>query len=268
MKYFDFDDYKHWINTLIRSGPRGGHGQYRALAAALDTSSAVMSQVFKGSRDLNLEQAHKLCKHLQFSKAETEYLLLLVQKERAGTRELKNWFGSKLHEIQLAARELKNRLPQDQVLSEEAKATFYSHWYYSGVRLLSSIEPFQTIESITNYFGLSREKTHQIVDFLLRHGLCVEEKGKIKMGPQRTHLGADSPLIARHHGNWRLQAMQKMERRSEDDLFYSAPMSLSREAAKQIRKSLAEAIEQHRAMAFDSREEQLVCVNVDFFEIK
>ena len=90
-------------------------------------------------------------------------------------------------------------------------------------------------------------------------------KGRLDIGPQVTHMGHDSPFVNRHHANWRLKGLQYLENLSDNDLFCTGPMALSKEAAKSIRKSLVELIERSTKSAANSDSEVVRCLNIDWF---
>lgn len=269
MTIYEFSNYKEFVLKLLKKMPKGGHGQFRKMALYLNVNSVIISQIFKGERQLTSEQALDLAEFLGLSGLETEYFVLLVQLERAGTHRLKAHFKKQLHELQEKSKDIKNRVPsQNHKLSEESKALFYSNWYYSGVRLLSSIKGFETVDTIAEELQLSRSNVKRIVTFLVDHGLCVEERGKIKMGPRLTHLEATSPLIARHHTNWRLRAIQNLEPLGKDELFYSGPMALSIEDARWVRAQIVDLIQSVVTRARDSESERLACLNIDWFDFR
>ena len=268
MTLFEYENYKDYILKILKEMPSKGYGQFRKFAQHLQVNSVIISQIFKGERHLSAEQALDLAGYLGLTNLETEYFVLLVQLERAGNYRLKTHFKKRLSEIREKSKDLKSRLPQDKLLTDETKAIFYSNWYYSGVRLLSSIKGFENIDAIAEHLHLPRASVKRIASFLVENGLCLEERGKLKMGPKLTHLEAASPLISRHHTNWRLRALQNLEPLSKDELFYSAPMTLSTEDVAWVRARIVELIQKVVDRAKDSESEKLACLNIDWFDFR
>ena len=266
MNIFEAQNYKTFINRRIKQMPKGGRGQYRKMANYLAINSVNVSQIFKGDRHLTVEQACDLVDFFGLSDLEGQYLMALVESERAGTQKLKFAIQKRMDEILEKSQDLKQRLKQDKQLSEETKAIFYSNWYYSGIRLLSSVKGFRTPDAIAGYFDLPLSTVNRVLEFLVQTGLCKFEEGQFKMGPRSTHLEASSPLVTRHHMNWRVKGMEKMGNVSADELFLSLPASLSERAMKEIRKELVIAIEQITGIIDGSTEDQLACLNIDFFK--
>jgi len=263
---FDYHNYKQCINGWISEQKAGGHGQLRKMALHLGVNSVVMSQVFRGSRDLTLEQALGVSNYIGFTELERDYFLLLVQKERAGTHDLKQVYKKQLQTLSSAAQNLKNRV-KHQKLTDEDRATFYSQWYYSAIRLGISIPHLNTISEISEHLDLERSLVARVVEFLLKNKLIIEKNGQLEMGPQVTHIGHDSPFVNRHHSNWRLRGLQAMERIVDDNLYYTGPMALSQAAASQIRKLLVELVEKSTKIAAPSDSETLRCLNIDWFGV-
>ncbi|MBX9768314.1 MAG: TIGR02147 family protein [Bdellovibrionales bacterium] len=268
MTLFEYDNYKAYVLGILKKMPNAGYGQFRKIAKHLQVNSVIVSQVFKGDRQLSPEQGLDLAEYFGLSDLESSYFVLLIQIERAGNSRLKNHLQKRLLELKKKSSELKNILPQDKILTEEAKATFYSHWYYSGVRLLSSVKNFDSVDAIAEHLHLPRATAKRVADFLVAQGLCVEERGKLKMGPKVTHLEATSPLVSRHHTNWRLRALQNLEPLSKDELFYSGPMALSNEDALWVRSRLVELIENVVQRVKVSESERLACLNIDWFDFR
>ena len=102
---------------------------------------------------------------------------------------------------------------------------------------------------------------------------CTPDLSKCPAGPRysigkaRIHLGADSPLIARHHINWRLQAMRALEKGERENLHYSSSVSISHEDFSKIREILVRAIESVKEVVRPSPEEKAACFAMDWFEI-
>lgn len=80
-------------------------------------------------------------------------------------------------------------------------------------------------------------------------------------------MGADSPLISKHHQNWRLQAMQSFARRSGESLHYSSAVTLSAEDCVRVKEKIVALINDVKTVVRDSKEETLRCFALDFFEV-
>ncbi len=86
-------------------------------------------------------------------------------------------------------------------------------------------------------------------------------------GAQRIHLGEDSPLLPKHHMNWRLRALESLDHPRQDDLHYSSVMSISREAFLKIRSSMLQLIEESEPVIKSAKDEALFCWAIDLFQV-
>lgn len=266
MNIYDAKNYKEFVNHRIQSMPKRGHGQFRRMANFLAVNSVYVSQVFRGSRELNVEQACELVDFFGLSDLEGLYFIGLVERERAGSKKLKSVIQRRLDELREKSQDLKQRLKQEKQLTDETKAIFYSNWYYSGIRLLTSIQGFQSADEIAEKFQLPLSLVNRVLEFLVQTGLCELQNNKFVFGPKSTHLEASSPLVTRHHMNWRVKGMERMGNLSAEELFLSLPCSISEKAMKEIREELVKCIERVTSKIDAAPEEQLACLNIDFFK--
>lgn len=262
----EFTDYKVFLKAKIKTYPNQGRGQSSRLAKHLRISPMALSHIMTRDRHFTLEQAIKVAGHFGLDDKSKEDFVNLVCFARADSAELKAFYQEKLTAFRLEAQNIKNHVPGKSELSEPDKGIFYSNWYYSGIRLLSSIPGFQTVDAIADYFGLSRPMVGEIAAFLVNTGLCAEEGGKVRMATKSTHVDDKSKFVNNHRRNWRVKALEKFTEPGPDDLFWSSPVSLSKTDAAQFRKELLNLINSFSMRVKDSPEQKLMCVNIDWFE--
>lgn len=267
MNIFEFKNYKEYVDSWVKSKPKDGHGQYKKIADALSMSTVMISQVFNSDRHLSIEHAYELADYLGLNDLEKEYFLALVQYERAGSHKLQNHFKKIIKEVSDKSKDLKKLLPQDMELTDAEKATFHSNWYYSAIRLLTSIEGYKTVDAISEKLNLNKTLVSNVISFLLQHGLCQEKDGKYKLGPSRTHLEADSPYIKTRQISWRVKGFEKMDNKNPEQLFLTAPMSVSQEQYEKLRASISELVSELSKNVVKEKPEKLICLNVDLFEV-
>ena len=265
---FQFTDFREFIRYGFSSLPKKGYGQLFKLARHLEVHSSLVSQVMKGEKSFTLEQAIKVASFLNLTGREQEYFLLLVQIERAGTRQLKDFFENQLQALRRANQSIAARRRGTAVFSDEAQAQYYSDWSLMAVWLAVSIKGLSTSESIGKRLGLTRARVETILDFLISVGLCVVTEEGVKPGITSTHLPRNSPLANRHHTNWRLKALAHLDDLSEDDLAFTAPVSLSRKDFEAIRRIILDSIEDVSETVEKSEPEMLACLTIDWFELR
>lgn len=266
MDFFQQTDYRQLIKEWVQERPKSGHGQMRKMALHAGINSVVISQVMSGLRDFTLEQALSVAQFMCLPSLEREYFLLLVQKSRAGTEDLKQFFEQQAKLLRERSKKLRERI-EHKPLTEEAKSIFYSKWQYSAVRLGLSIPNWQNYEAISRFLGIDRRQLIEIIEFLLAHQLLVDKEGRLQMGPQVTHIGNDSPHVSRHQANWRVKALANLDHPHKSDLFYTGPMVLSNETAEDVRAMLAGMIKEVVDKVVKSPSETLRCLNIDWFQV-
>ncbi len=266
MDIYSYDDYKKYVNEWILSQAKSGYGEYKRLAASLNVSTTMVSQVFKGDKHLNLEMANEVCEFLNLSSQEVDFFFLLVEYQRAGTYKLKQRLYKRVIESRAHAQDLQKRLKKSNVLTEEMKSIFYSSWMYAGVSNLAAIPEYNHASEIAERLGMPKNLIAKVIEFLIQTNICIQNEGQLDVGTARTHVAFDSPHVNKHHQNWRMMGLQKMQMKRESDFFLTFPMSLSRETALQIREELPAFVQKIDKLVGPSPSETVQCLNIDWFE--
>lgn len=263
---FEFKSYKSYLRALF-GGTQVRNGARKKAAESIGCHTAYLSLVLNGDANLNLEQAQKLSTYLGHDTEAEDFFLLLVQLERAGTRELSNYFQNKIEQHLSERQSIRGRLKSKESISVEDQVIYYSKWHYSCVHVLISIPGLQTKAAIAAHLSLPLSLVSEILDFLESRGLALEKNGEYQIGPRHLHLSAESPNINKHHVNWRSKAQQAMDAPKKDDLHYSVVYSMSREDSLRIKHKIMDLIQSNMAIVKDSKEEQAVAFTMDYFEI-
>ncbi|MBC7370001.1 MAG: TIGR02147 family protein [Bdellovibrionaceae bacterium] len=266
MNIFEFRDYKDFVSHWLKDHPKAGRGQLKKMADHLRVSTTLISQVLRADKHFSLETAAEITEYLSLNEKESEYFLLLVEHQRAGAFRLKKILLKKIDREQQAGTQLQNRIAKDRELTDEEKMQFYSSWMFSAIRILSALPEIKNAKSVSERLHLPLGIVNEAVHFLIEKNLCKMENNKLTYGSYRTHIGKDSPFVVKHHQNWRLKGFQSMELRRDEDLFFTQPMALSKEAAEKIRLLLPGIIQDLHAISGPSESETVRCLNIDFFE--
>jgi len=267
MRIYESKSFSGFLNKYLKTLPNKGRGTLRSISIATGIHSTTLSQAVKGGRPFSLEQVVNICQYLGLSELETKYALLLSQEERAGTEVLRKIFATELKVLKQQASELVHNVKRDKVLPEEEKALFYSNWFYSAIAVLSSIPSLSSANALSSRLGLSKQKTNQVIGFLVNAGLCTDKGGKIEPGTYSTHLEAGSPFISRHHSNWRIKAIEKHPNLdNETEMAYSSPMSLSKQDADKIRSMIVDFVKKVNQIREPSASEEAYFLNIDWLK--
>ena len=263
MNIFEENNYKTFVLNWIRQQEKP-RGYLKNIANHLRVHTTMISHIFRGDLHLTLEQAIELCEFLNLSSLETEYFYEMVQFERAGSYKLKEIIKKKMKAITTRANLLKERLPnQQQELSELQKSIFYSNWTYSAVRLLATLN-LESLNEIQNKLQIPKEEMTKVIEFLTSSGICEKNDNKLISKNSLTHIGSDSPFILKHHQNWRLKSMQRFNSLGEEELCYTAPLTIAKKDMIVFRAKIIELIEDLKKIVQSTKPDSLACFNIDW----
>src|SRR4051812_23465834 len=114
---FDFENYRAYLQEALNAK----HGSQTRFAKALSCQPAHISKVLSGDAQLSLEQADLANEFLSHSPDQSDYFLLLVEYDRAGTARLKKHFLRHLSRAREAYLNMKRRFEVRDHLSENDK---------------------------------------------------------------------------------------------------------------------------------------------------
>ncbi len=263
---FDFIDYRKY---LIEALPKKGdsRGLRTKLADFLGVQKGFISSILHGGAELSLEQAFRVSRFLSQTEEEQTYFLLLVQKARAGSKDLEEHFTKKIFEIQIKRKEISERIQIKTALSESDQLLYYSSWHYTAIHMCLRTKKTQTAPEIAKYLGLPFVRISEMLEFFLRTGIAIKKGDHYEAGATRIHITADSPSISKHHSNWRIQSIQSLDRKNSEDLHYSLVMSISNEAAQKIRELLLQSIQASEPVIQAAQDEDVYGLTIDLFKV-
>ncbi len=260
---FEYTSYKAFLKTQARA-----RGRKTALSEAMGIQATYLSHVLHGKAHLSLEQGEALNRFLHHTDDESHYFLLLLQKDKAGTKTLETYFQKQLDELNLKRLDLSKRLGAQNSLSEEDRSRYYISWIYGALHMAVTVPQLRTREKMIEHFNISAERFQQAIEFLLRTGLVQEKGREFHPGTTFMRLGNDSHQIIKHHTNWRNQAIESLDRQTIRDLHYSAVVTRSEKDVLKIKDRLLQSINDNLEIVKASPEEKVYVYALDFFELK
>lgn len=264
---FKFADYKAYVRGRVEAREEMGRGQYRAMAKHLRVHPSLLSHVLRGPKNLTPEQACAVAEFLALGDLETDYLVALVDRARAGSASLERALDRRLKILRERHQQIEHRLPASKTLSLKQQATFYSQWYFSAVRLAASLDELATAESIARRLQLPVDVVERALAFLLSARLVTREGTRYVVATKRTHLGASSPLAAVHHRTWRTKAMAMYDHIKPSDFVFTSVIALSAQDVSKVRELLSQSVTNVANIVTPSASETLATFNVDFIEL-
>jgi uncharacterized protein (TIGR02147 family) len=264
---FSYRDYKTYMREWINDLPKGGRGEMGRIAAFLRINSVNVSQILKGSRHFTTEQALTLSQYLSLSGIEADYFVYMIAAARSGSKDLENFYLGKMDALKLQWANAKSRIVHHKTLSDDQKATFYSNWLYSAVRLLASIKGLDSAKKIADRLKVPESQVATVIKFLIEQGLCKGTISSVQITEMTTFIDKTSPIVGNHHRNWRLKAIQQFGADVENDLFYSSPVTISRIDQQKVKDEILNLIERFSKRVKESDSEELMCINIDWFKV-
>jgi uncharacterized protein (TIGR02147 family) len=247
--------------------PHRGHRQLSKIARKLNIHTSLVSHIFQGPKHLSYEQACDLAEYYELSDLESEYLIALVMRDRAGTTLSRKRCQKNMDSLKKKAHSLSERVTKDVVLSDAESALFFSHWSYAAVKLLISSPKKNTPFEMAKYLKMPIDEINKVLEFLVSTKLCIYEEGAYKQGPMKMQLDSNSPFVTTHRTNWRIKAIEKLGQLETDDFCFSMPANLTYADAKKLRNFFLESIEHCVKIVDHSKPETMYCINIDWFKV-
>jgi uncharacterized protein (TIGR02147 family) len=265
---YQFDGYKTFLVACEQESQRFHRGFRAKLAQAIGCNNAFVSQVLNKGAHFSLEQGIHIARHLALKEDEQNFFLLLIEYERAGIQELREHFQKQLSSMREKFLNIKDRVHHQSVLSAEAQATYYSHWYYAAIHMIVTIGAYRSVASIARALSLKSNLVEDVISFLLSYNLLIEKGGEFLPGPSYLHLDRGSPNISKHHSNWRIAAISSLQSANKGDVHYSTVSTLSEKDVESLRDRLVQVVQDYvQTVQKSSHEESIYGFNLDFFNL-
>lgn len=266
MNIYHQNDYKDVLAEKIKEF-QGHRGTLAKLAEAAGCQRSYLSQVLNTHVQFTPDHALGVCSFFEFTEDETQYFLLLVDLARAGSTKLKQRIQNQLKQIRDRNTVLEKKISANIVHATEQNYLYYSNWIYSAVHIAVSIPELQTAKALSNHFFIPLEIIEKILADLESMKLISRQGQKWSYAAGEQHLSRRSALISLHHNNWRNKAVMSSQTHPEKNYHYTGISSLSRYDYQIVSDILLEVTEKIRKIISVSKEEELICLNMDFFKL-
>jgi len=266
MTLYDYDDYRPYLNDVCDTSAE--RGVRASLARAAECQASYLSQVLKGRAHLTEDQLMGITVSLGLVKSETEYLLMLLRYQKAGTPKLREYLKGLIHSAREESIHLARQVNADKVVRDEQHlGVYFNSWIPSTVHLLTSSPEFQTAEAIAERLHIPLKKTKETLKFLEHVGFIeyADKKWVYKRGS--IHITKDSPLQSSMQFSRRELAARSIAINSEDSIHFSSVFTIDEKDLEEIRKMYRKAIEKSHKMISSSGTEKLACICLDVFEV-
>jgi uncharacterized protein (TIGR02147 family) len=264
---FEFENYRLWLNKIVYE-PNAPRGIQSRLAEAAECQKSYLSLILQEKVHLSPDQLLKISLYLKMQDTETDYVLELLARDKAASQELRERINQKLKEIRRVHERLESRFETDIHSDKIDDIVYHSSWHYGAIHMLVSIPTLKTPERISKHLNLDINLVKKILGDLQQMEFIEQEKGYFNITKKNIHLPRNSPFFQMSHTGWRLQAISDVELRNPDSLHYTSLHTLSITDFNRFKELLLELISQSRKLVAPSKDEVLICLAMDFFEVK
>lgn len=262
----DFKDYRSYLKSVIKEA-QPSRGIISRLADAAGCQRAYLSRALSSEVQLTLDHIYGIAKFLYLNELETDYLVTLTNLERANSVDYKNYLKDHLRKLQQQHDDLQKRVQRPNLTDENKNLIYYSNWLYSAMHIIVSIPKFQTTKEISNRLNIPQELALSILNQLKEMKLIKNQNSKWEFANSELHINKNSPLSVFHHQNWRQRAVIDMQSMNPESIHFTVVQSIDKDAWSKIKNKIIEFIEEASQIARPSKEEKLICLTTDFFEI-
>lgn len=263
---YEYLDYKKYIADHV-SELGEPWGYWGKLAKAISCQPAYLSRCLKDKTHLTTDQILALSRYWSLSSSETEYLVCLLEIAKAGVEENKIYFQKKIDYLRKENENLKKLVKRDSLELIQDQALYYSSWMWMALHFASSIEKYQNTISLSQKFNIPESQVIFILEKLKSLKLVIKKGDHWIFNSGEFHLEKSSPLISTHHQNWRNKAVADSQNPQSDGIHYSAVYTLSEKDFLKIKNEVLKWIELSNSIVVNSKEEEITCLNLDFFRL-
>lgn len=265
MDIFDFKDHFSYLKAKV-SQEAGSWGRKTQLSNYMGVQPAFLSQVLAGKYSLSLEQTDLANQFFGHSPEESDFFILLVSRDRAGTKSLQKFYTKHIDEIINKRLSLIERLGRREDVPDQVQNTYFSSWLYPMIHVMCTVEGLRTRDSIAKHLNLSLEDVDRRLDFLEKSLMIQKINGQFVPTKKWIRLDRKSPHIVKHHTHWRLQAIQNLDTQREHDVHFSGVYSMDKKTAMAIQEQISVHLKSYTQLIESAPEEEVYIMSLDFFK--
>ena len=266
MNIIEYNDYQKLLKDLMDKHPKGGHGCQTKLAKKIGCQQAYLSRVISYKAHLSSDQVVAVAEFFLLDTIETDYFFFLHLANRSSNDHLKKFYEAKLKEASAKQLNISKRIRTFETLDLKNTAIYYSDWTYQAIHAATAVKAYQNIPSIAKRLNISEMKVQKVLQFLIGIGAVEEKNHQYRNIKAFLHLSSDSDFICQHHRNWRIKSMESLKN-PENNMYYSSVISCSEMDSQKIKEIMMNSIKEIRKIIKESRDENIFCYNLDFFNI-
>lgn len=262
---YTFKTYRSYLKYRIKEGDIGW-GALTRLAKAAGCHRPYLSKVLAEDSHLTSSQLYSLARYWNLNEAHTEYLMRMLEIEKASHADYRDYLIQKNQELKRRQESLAQIVARNSNAPDAKDTLYYSSWIWSMIHVLTSIPQFQTAKAISERLSLPLMQVESVLSTLQSWGSVSNEKGTWKFAANEHHISKHSPLSTFHHSNWRQLSMLSSQKQLPESLHFTVVQSVSHKDFERIREMILELIGNVSSIARPSPSEKVYAFNCDFFE--
>jgi uncharacterized protein (TIGR02147 family) len=266
MEIYRHESYRDLVQALIdESEDRGVRSR---LAEAASCSPSWVSRALSGTVQLTPDQALAVANYFRLNENEIEFLLALVELERAATPLLRKRIRRRIDQLRFDAKGAGLFVKTEDSVSEEHATRYYSSWVYAAIHVATMIDRLSIVE-LASRLRIDERAMETALEKLAEMGLVVAKAGKWEATPKNVHLSSKHQMANLAHVGLRNRTIQFLQENPDQSsgFHYSAVHCLSRVDSDRIRTILKETTMAVRKVIEPSKEETLAVFCVDWYEL-
>jgi uncharacterized protein (TIGR02147 family) len=263
MEIFTCENHCEFLNEVFKNKERGFLSR---VAEVLETHPSYVSRILNGTNNLTLDQGFMLGKWLGLDETEQDYLSLLIQKDRAGSKAYREALEMKLESIREQQRDLGKDF-KVQYSPNPSEALYYSSWIYSAVHILLTIPEFNTVKKISEALKINPSETELGLRVLEAMGAASVKSERWSLTKNQVFISNNNPLAQCYHSSWSDRLNSSLSVGNPEHVRYTGVHSLSKSDWKKLRAMIRDFLKSINTTVAPSKEETLIAVRVDAGEL-
>lgn len=263
---FSQANYIDILNNWLGSQPIS-HGIKSKMALFMGCQNSHLSRVLKDEINLTPDQAFLAGEFMKLNPRESDYFLTLVELARAGDPKYRQALEIKAAKLRVDSEDFGKRVQSKKLNNPINEMRYYSRWQYSALHVLTMKSGGVSMADCCHMINLTHEQAREDLDALVEMGLVVKSENTFTSTNKFIHLSKESPMNSIQHKNWRENASRSSQRQKSDGLHFTMVQTISEKDFLKIKELLFSTIDQYRKIADPSKEEKLICLCLDFFNV-
>lgn len=237
------------------------------LAGSVGIQLSYLSNALKERAQLSSDQLYLITRELGFEETETDYLLLLLERERTAVKERQAEFDRRIREIQSEQLGTKKNLKaRNPTLEKKDLETYFLDPFMQLLHLAISMRAGATSSALSHQFGLPEVHVAKILTFLERVGYVKRKGHGFSAETPSLHLAKDSPIAGPYLLLMRMKALDQLQRLTPSQKYsFSVTMTISHETRLKIEREFTKFLEAAEKLTAGSKPEALYQLNFDLF---